>query len=333
MHDLDIREIPELLRPFAPWVEKWMLTREPQLERLQRAEADAAAMGELERAAQLWSHAHQVALEDWTEAEDPPSAAARLYGTFISFLGELELDLNEGPSDWVGLWIEWLTALGSRLKAARRAQAAGWLADYGSEGRRALPALHAALDDEHLPVRVWAGFALARLEGAVQRYRPAIESIGRTYGPDDSRLSAAVRGALQRLGWTDRQHALAGLCRFAGRGDLENMQRLLAQTDINGRDQAGATPLQHAVGARRTLAVEWLLMHGADPNLATASGDTPLHWAAASRVGAPMVELLLRHGADAKACNERGQTPLDRAVEFGRAASAGLLRAAAGTAP
>jgi len=323
---LNLEDIPEPLRPFAALVEKWMLTDESKSERLQRAEGDEAAMEELELAAQRWSLEHRVAFQDWRESEDHPSAASRLYDYFLSFLVELEIGPDERPSDWVGMWIEWLSAFGSQLKAARRWQAAESLADYGPNGMRAIPALREALVDEHLLVRVWAHYALARLDGDLQWHRTAIELIGQIHGPDDPHVSGAVRRALQRLRWTGAQHDQGAFCRFSRRGDLENMRRLLPQVDINGCDHNAHTPLQHAVGSQQAAAVEFLLIHGADPNLTTPSADTPLHWVAVRRLGGPIIRLLAEHGADVNARNEQGQTPLDRALDFGRTANAGILR-------
>jgi uncharacterized protein len=60
-------------------------------------------------------------------------------------------------------------------------------------------------------------------------------------------------------------------------GDLKGLQRLLDQlTDINSRDDAGRTALLLATLHGQTEAVEFLLVHGANPDTADVNGVTPL---------------------------------------------------------
>uniref|UniRef100_A0ABD2XJ47 Uncharacterized protein n=2 Tax=Trichogramma kaykai TaxID=54128 RepID=A0ABD2XJ47_9HYME len=47
---------------------------------------------------------------------------------------------------------------------------------------------------------------------------------------------------------------------------------------IDARDKMGRTPLHAALAYDKDALAEWLLRRGADPNLATFNGSTPLHW-------------------------------------------------------
>ena len=64
----------------------------------------------------------------------------------------------------------------------------------------------------------------------------------------------------------------------AGRGDIERVKSNLSQqaANIGEPDEAGETPLFHACHNNQPEIVRLLLNAGADPNRATASGDTPL---------------------------------------------------------
>ena len=48
--------------------------------------------------------------------------------------------------------------------------------------------------------------------------------------------------------------------------------------DVNERDASGATPLIHCVWDNHDEVVHLLLEHGADVNIATLRGFTPLHF-------------------------------------------------------
>lgn len=64
----------------------------------------------------------------------------------------------------------------------------------------------------------------------------------------------------------------------AGRGDVESVRSILSQRSVNvdEPDEVGETPLFHACHNNQPEIVRLILDAGADPNLATASGDTPL---------------------------------------------------------
>ena len=78
---------------------------------------------------------------------------------------------------------------------------------------------------------------------------------------------------------------LAPLCELdqrlwfaAGRGDVERVKSILSDTsdNVDEPDNAGETPLFHACHNNQPEIVHLLLDAGADPNLKTSSGDSPL---------------------------------------------------------
>ena len=97
----------------------------------------------------------------------------------------------------------------------------------------------------------------------------------------------------------------------AAGGYLDILSRMLWHYGGNVNLQSssnGATPLRCAVTKRRTAVVQTLLSEfHADPNLATNSGETPLHRACWND-DMSMVRLLLQHGAVLSAVDDRGRT-------------------------
>jgi len=88
-------------------------------------------------------------------------------------------------------------------------------------------------------------------------------------------------------------------------------------------------------GARAaTLGMQWLLEHGADPNVPSyAHRSTPLHAIAAQGRGADVARMLLAHGADPRRARADGRTPYELAMRAGNVAVAEVLREAGGAAP
>ena len=70
------------------------------------------------------------------------------------------------------------------------------------------------------------------------------------------------------------------------------------------------TPLQAAMGVynRKTDVVEYLLEHGANPNMKDIDGNTPLHWACYELRPSFQI-LLLAHGANPFILNKKGLIP------------------------
>jgi ankyrin repeat protein len=98
--------------------------------------------------------------------------------------------------------------------------------------------------------------------------------------------------------------------------------------DYTWIDPAGATPFWRAAQSSDTAAMRLLIEHGADPKLATKSGDTPLMaaagigWAANWSVNAPVnfvdaVKYCIELGNDVNAADNRGYTALHGAAYLG----------------
>lgn len=84
----------------------------------------------------------------------------------------------------------------------------------------------------------------------------------------------------------------------ARQGDLDNLRRHVELgTDINLRDEYGATLLHEAASAGQTNIVGWLLEQGVDLDARDESGFTPMQLASFMNHDA-IVELLLRYGAE-----------------------------------
>lgn len=146
----------------------------------------------------------------------------------------------------------------------------------------------------------------------------------------------------------------------AHEGRIEIMEMLLqAGADINGLNYDGNIPLFFASINRQLDAIDWMLAHGADPNIRFNSGrsvlsavcmhghhdvlrklldagakpiftchdnqETPLMIATYNdRIAC--VEMLIESGADLNARSKDGNTALKYAEEYGREAIAVLLR-------
>jgi len=82
-------------------------------------------------------------------------------------------------SDWntVESHMASLQRFGSFRLASERAHAARFLADFGRDATPAIPLLKTACSDEDERVRVWAHYALAKLQGHVQNHESAIREI------------------------------------------------------------------------------------------------------------------------------------------------------------
>jgi len=97
--------------------------------------------------------------------------------------------------------------------------------------------------------------------------------------------------------------------------------------DVDSQNQLGETPIRAAVFVESdvTAAVRTLLAAGADPSIATNSGDTALHQAA-FRENEPLVLVLLDGGASPDAPDAKGETPLHWVVmESGKVPTIELL--------
>lgn len=100
------------------------------------------------------------------------------------------------------------------------------------------------------------------------------------------------------------------LHKAAACGDVASMERFVKQgLDVNDRStKDGATPLHQACRLGQDEAVDFLLSHGADPNIGDSFGETPLfsHYCA-SRA---LMERLLQAGANPNLPDHKGFYPV-----------------------
>jgi len=106
------------------------------------------------------------------------------------------------------------------------------------------------------------------------------------------------------------------LLEAAGRGDVEEVKRMLIRVDPNTRDICGRAPLHYAAREGRVEAIKLLLERGAYPNAWDNGDKTSLHYAA-ERGDVEIVRLLLEKGAYPNARDYRRRTPLRYAAEYG----------------
>lgn len=325
--------VPEALRPFLPFVERWGAIRgdEERYALADRAESSPEAMREIEEFCAAWGPEHANALERWLDRVSitDNETAARFSYTFL-LIDELDLELPRlrDGRDRVDVLLEELDGFGSERKDSLRMWAARSLPKYGDDATRAVPRLFLCLADPDLRVRIWAHAALARLEGDEAGHTAAIAELGRSSA--DGGIAREAEEALEELDRTPQEHDLEALCSFCILGDLPRVRRLAARVEVDALDHNGQRPLLYAVGNGHVEAAQVLLEHGADPNRRSAPGDSYLHKAATRRRGAAMIELLLAHGAEVNARDRDGRTPLDRAREHGRAENARLLESRGG---
>lgn len=111
-------------------------------------------------------------------------------------------------------------------------------------------------------------------------------------------------------------------------GELNRVTTLLAQqpTLVNAFARDGFTPLGLAAFFGHFALVEFLLAHGANPNLASNNSQhvAPLNSAAAGR-HLDIARVLIAHGADVNARQTGGFAPLHNAAQNGQLAMIELL--------
>src|SRR5947207_7912730 len=74
---------------------------------------------------------------------------------------------------------------------------------------------------------------------------------------------------------------------------------------------------QRLTGGENKVITQLLLDADADISISTRTGETVLHWAAASRSCSTVFQLLIKAGADTSARNSCGETPLHWASDMG----------------
>lgn len=110
----------------------------------------------------------------------------------------------------------------------------------------------------------------------------------------------------QQSSWPGLRPLHAAVHALENGGSLDSITALLDHgADINGWDaRRVATPLLAAIADGQRAAVEVLLRAGADPNVRSSEGDSPLRICVATG-DSPMAALLLKAGAN-KTINEWG---------------------------
>jgi len=98
------------------------------------------------------------------------------------------------------------------------------------------------------------------------------------------------------------------------KGNVEVAEFLMDHVkDVNYKSQEGTALAGLSVKYNKTLA-EHLLRKNADPNIADATGTTPLFWAV--KFGnKELTELLLKHKADKSLKDSQGMTPFEYALQ------------------
>jgi ankyrin repeat protein len=130
-------------------------------------------------------------------------------------------------------------------------------------------------------------------------------------------LSKTQLEARDNRGATPLMHAAAF-------GSIEALKLLLdAGADVNARNDFGATALLWC--ARDGEKARLLIQHGAGVNARSKQGRTPLMLASMREGGSDLVALLLSKGADVNAADTRGETALGLAAEYGDIATVRLL--------
>ena len=118
--------------------------------------------------------------------------------------------------------------------------------------------------------------------------------------------------------------------------DLEMVQGLVdCGADVNARNDYSFTPLGHTLKGRfiRPIdpeVVQWLLNHGADPNVALNHGSRTLLHLALRSAKFDIARLLVEHGASVEVKDRWGWTPLDYVSEEQRVELIELHRARRG---
>ena len=115
----------------------------------------------------------------------------------------------------------------------------------------------------------------------------------------------------------------------ASNGDVDKIRRVLSSfvVDMNFMTETNPNPLMLAAGNGDRYVVQLLLDRGAEPNMASQNGITPLHWATSWAGCWPdeypfkdgfkdVVCILLENGANPNMATTDGTTPLHYAVHY-----------------
>lgn len=124
------------------------------------------------------------------------------------------------------------------------------------------------------------------------------------------------------------------LLQEAGRGDLERVRSILDHgVGVNDANEIGYTPLMSAARSYQVEIVSFLIERGADVKAVDSDGQSVLHAAVGESPSQPerqatCVKMLLEAGADGNITTPSGDTPLMHAAWFGCIDSAKVLAGA-----
>jgi ankyrin repeat protein len=177
---------------------------------------------------------------------------------------------------------------------------------------------------------VWAGASLGTPEGSTQ---PSPHAVALAEGFEEAAaLLANASGGNAITIKARRQippHVSRSFTDAAAKKDYALLNELMIEgVGIDTQDSSGATALHRAVYRAHEDVVTYLLMLGANPNLANESGNTP-YMSASGWFGLSMDwmrAMLLLAGSDVHGpINQQGFSPLGQAVHSGNEESAQLL--------
>lgn len=131
---------------------------------------------------------------------------------------------------------------------------------------------------------------------------------------------ATKRGYSRALELMKSDDTLVQACKNNQKGAVQVILKS-GCADINGRDEAGSTPLLYACRNNAPDIVKMLLDHGADANICDEKDFMPLHYAAALG-NMPVINLLVTAGADVNSTARGGHTPLMFMAKNGKMAAA-----------
>lgn len=148
-----------------------------------------------------------------------------------------------------------------------------------------------------------------------------------SFGPNNNQTTAGDNANLSTtaLAALDSKGKSRELIRAVQNGDSPLVQKLLdLETDINGRDEQGNTPLVAALNSGKNDIANFLLDSGASVDTVTENGITPV-MAAAENGNSLLLNQLLKNGAKTGQVDKKGNSALNYAIQSGCVACASMI--------